>query len=636
MTQPLVSIVIPYYNHRHFIERAAKNLFKQSYQNWEGILVDNNSSDGSGEIARAIAKQHPEKIRYAYQKIQGIPYAYNKGLEQARGEYVCFLDVDDEFAASKLTDQVPILERHPEVGMAYGLTRRIYLGDKRNFIQDTGIAHQGVNEPPYLGIDWLSCFYHLPQGGAALIRISIAREVGGFAENLLMGNDDVAFFVKLALNYKVWFLPKEAVCYYRHSRSEGARLNREKSVTSRYLDTYASWIVPYTYQYEKRTGDSRPKYWAQRGLANNLAASAYQVSKSRFQRRKTLYTMLREQRKRGYLLGTEYSALFGFYSWLPRCYARLTLRAFYRVLFLFSPKRFPIFIPGQKRKRILKIPVKRIKYYIRRWPLYYRLRYFLILRIGTRELFESEDCNRYCPQGKIPEDFLSGAAGIRRPKNKSLQGAINIAYDLSHGHSRGRGLGYCPSDCLKIIYSGGGGVCSDYTQVFTGLCLGADIRVREWGVSFDNCKGDNGHAFCEIFSTEHKKWVFIDPYKSFWVSLKSDDIPLSAIELINLSQKELSSSINLNGIDRDHFNQYRDSVLELYNFSENIFFLLSNNRIFDQAKFLRYGKIIPSPFHPILHILMIIFGCYQRFNIYLPQAREKEVLDVYKRAKKLI
>lgn len=284
---------------------------------------------------------------------------------------------------------------------------------------------------------------------------------------------------------------------------------------------------------------------------------------------------------------------------------------------------------------MLRIPVKRIRYYIRRWSFFYKFRYFVILKIGKKELFESEHTNRYCPRKKIPKDFLYKIANIDRPKNKTLQAAINIAYDLSHGHPRGRGLGYDPSSCLKIIYSGKDGICSDYTQVFMGLCVAANIKIREWGVSFDNCKEDEGHAFCEIFSTEHKKWVFIDPFKSFWVSLKSNNIPLSVIELINLSQKNLSSSINLNGIDEDYFNTCRSSMLEMYNFSKNIFFLLSNNRIFDQAKFLRYAKIIPHPIIPVLHLLMIIFGCYQRFNIYAPPAREKEILNIYKKAKKL-
>lgn len=345
MAQPLVSIVVPFYNHRHLIKRAAENLFKQSYRNWELILVDNNSSDGSGEVAQALAKEYPEKIRYAYQGIRGIPYAYNKGLAEARGEYICFLDVDDEFPPTKLANQVPILEGHPEAGMVYGLTRRIYVRDGRNIIQDAGIAHEGVNEPPYLGIDWINCLYHLPQNGAALVRTSIARGIGGFPQNLLMGNDDAAFLIKLALNYKVWFLPKEAIYYYRHPQSEGARLNREQSVTLRYIDTYASWVVPYTFEYEKRTGDNRPRYWAERSLAGNLAEYAYQASNSRTQRQGILSNMLREQRDKGYLLGTQYGVLFGFYRWLPRRYAKLASRIFYRMLFLISPKKFPIDIP---------------------------------------------------------------------------------------------------------------------------------------------------------------------------------------------------------------------------------------------------------------------------------------------------
>lgn len=252
MAQPLVSIVIPFHNHRNLIQRAVHNLFKQTYTHWEVILVDNNSSDGSREVAQKLSEKYPEKVRYSFEPVQGIPFARNRGLAEARGKYISFLDVDDEFVPTKLADQVPILEEYPEVAMVYGLTRRVYVSDGRTVIQDVGIAKEGINEPPYLAIDWLNCFYHLPQVGATLIRTSVARQIGGFAENLLMGNDDVAFHLKIAFHYKIWFLPKEAVIYYRHPASEGARLNRELGVRTRYLDAYASWVVPYAFEYKQQ------------------------------------------------------------------------------------------------------------------------------------------------------------------------------------------------------------------------------------------------------------------------------------------------------------------------------------------------------------------------------------------------
>jgi len=343
--QPLVSVVIPFHNHRNLIQKAVQNLFNQTYIHWEVILVDNNSSDGSRDIARKLVEQYPERVRYAFEANQGIPFARNRGLAEARGKYISFLDVDDEFVPTKLDDQVPILEEHPDVAMVYGLTRRVYVGDGRTVIQDVGIAKEGINEPPYLAIDWLHCFYHLPQVGATLIRTSIARQVGGFAENLLMGNDDVAFHLKIAFNYKIWFLPKEAVIYYRHSSSEGARLNREVGVTARYLDAYASWVVPYAFEYKQRTGDFRPYYWAQRALAGNIAEYAHQKASNLRERRQLICQMLKQQQQRGFLTEPHFRVMLAFHCWLPRRLAKLATRVLYRSLYLISPQKFPIDIP---------------------------------------------------------------------------------------------------------------------------------------------------------------------------------------------------------------------------------------------------------------------------------------------------
>lgn len=345
MDLPLVSIVIPFYNHRNLIQKAVKNLFAQTYPHWEVILVDNNSSDGSREVAQELAEKYPGKVRYSFEAVQGIPFARNRGLAEACGKYISFLDVDDEFVPTKLADQVPILEENPEVAMVYGLTRRVYVHDGRTVIQDVGIAKEGVNEPPYLAIDWLTCFYHLPQVGATLVRTSVARQIGGFAENLLMGNDDVAFHLKIAFHYKIWFLPKEAVIYYRHPHSEGARLNREQGVTARYLDAYSSWVVPYAFEYKQQTGDNRPYYWAEWALAGNIAEYAHQKASNLKERRYLIYQMLRQQQQRGYLTESHFKVMLAFHSWLPRRLAKFATRALRRSLFLVSPQKFPREIP---------------------------------------------------------------------------------------------------------------------------------------------------------------------------------------------------------------------------------------------------------------------------------------------------
>lgn len=347
--QPLVSVVIPFHNHRQYIELAIAKLREQTYTNWEALLVDNNSDDGSAEIAQALAQQYSEKVRYHFEPQQGIPHARNRGLAEACGKYITFLDVDDEFAPTKLTDHVSVLEAHPEVAMVYGLTRRVYLPHGRSLIQNSGIAREGLNRPPYLAINWLRTFYHLPQTGATLVRTDVARRLSGFDENLRLGNDDIAFHLKIAFNYNIWFQPREAVIYYRHSLSAGARLNRERSVAERYLDAHRSWVIQYAIEYELRTGDARARYWAERALVNSMAEFSHHQSKNKNHafRRRLLRGMFSEQRRKGYLGGAFLRVLLELHAWLPHRQARSISRTLYKVLSIARPTRFPRTLPVQ-------------------------------------------------------------------------------------------------------------------------------------------------------------------------------------------------------------------------------------------------------------------------------------------------
>lgn len=342
MSPSLVTVVIPFVNHRQYLERAIDSVRAQTYKHIEILLVDNNSTDGTGQLARELAQAHPREIRYLHQPVKGIPFARNKGLAEASGDYISFLDVDDEFVATKFADQVSILDAHPEVALVYGMTRRIYLPEGREVIQDVGLAREGVNAPPDLGIDWLRIFYRLPQTGATLARTAIAREVGGFGENLLLGNDDVAYHLRLALNYQVWFHPQEAVHYYRHTQSEGAQLNREMSVTARYLDAYANWVAPYTVEFARRTGDDRPRYWAERSLAGNLVRHAQQKAADGRERRCLLAAWFREQRRRGLLQGRYFQIYLGLHYFLPEEVAKFFTRVYDRLVNLWQPERYPL------------------------------------------------------------------------------------------------------------------------------------------------------------------------------------------------------------------------------------------------------------------------------------------------------
>lgn len=98
-----ISVIVPVYNAENVIRRCVDSIEAQTYGNWELILVDDGSSDGSGEICDAYSKRNG-RIKVIHQENRGPSVARNKGLVAANGEYVCFVDADDYVSQNYLAD----------------------------------------------------------------------------------------------------------------------------------------------------------------------------------------------------------------------------------------------------------------------------------------------------------------------------------------------------------------------------------------------------------------------------------------------------------------------------------------------------------------------------------------------------
>jgi glycosyltransferase involved in cell wall biosynthesis len=114
MGSPLVSVIIPAYNHAHYLPGAIQSVLDQTYQDFEILVVDDGSTDNTHEVVQRYADS---RIRYIYQENRGLAASRNTGLRGARGDYVAFLDADDMFLPGKLAVQVAWFEAHPSCGM---------------------------------------------------------------------------------------------------------------------------------------------------------------------------------------------------------------------------------------------------------------------------------------------------------------------------------------------------------------------------------------------------------------------------------------------------------------------------------------------------------------------------------------
>ncbi len=123
MNQPTVSIILPTYNRERFLPEAFAAIEAQTFTDWELIVVDDGSTDGTRDLVPRLTADFPQGAKYIYQENQGAYGARNTGLDHAQGKYIAFYDSDDLWLPHHLKDCVEGLEANPDVDWVYGACR---------------------------------------------------------------------------------------------------------------------------------------------------------------------------------------------------------------------------------------------------------------------------------------------------------------------------------------------------------------------------------------------------------------------------------------------------------------------------------------------------------------------------------
>ncbi|MBS1656315.1 MAG: glycosyltransferase family 2 protein, partial [Bacteroidetes bacterium] len=113
----LVSVVIPAYNAAAFIADTLKSIQSQAYPQWEIIVVNDGSTDNTSDIIR---KSGISSLQLIDQPNAGVSMARNKGLDNANGEFIVFLDADDLMEPGFLSERIDFLKQHPDTGFCGG------------------------------------------------------------------------------------------------------------------------------------------------------------------------------------------------------------------------------------------------------------------------------------------------------------------------------------------------------------------------------------------------------------------------------------------------------------------------------------------------------------------------------------
>ncbi len=191
---PLVSIVIPTFNRRHFVADAIESGFGQTYANCEVIVVDDGSADGTTEFLR---EQYGDRIKLVTQKNQGPGIARNSGIGAASGEFIHFLDADDQLHRQKVEIGLDVFRSRPQVSVVYTHFQFV-AADGATPIETPPFEHYSDN----VFCELLSQTGCRILTSSSMIRAQALRAVGGFADDAdFRSAEDWDLFLRLARRY---------------------------------------------------------------------------------------------------------------------------------------------------------------------------------------------------------------------------------------------------------------------------------------------------------------------------------------------------------------------------------------------------------------------------------------------------
>ena len=242
-TEMMFSVIIPLFNKAPYIRKALESVFAQTYIDYELIIVDDGSTDGSFTIAKQFIEEGlkikgsedevkgkensgaetngyklaPINYKLIRQANSGVSAARNAGVAQAQGEYLAFLDADDWWEPTYLEHMAQLIEDYPDAGL-YACNYVYYKPGKTHVALNISTGY--INYPKaYYESDAMPVWT-----GAAMIPRKVYDEMGGFPIGIKLG-EDFLLWSKIALHYSVAFL-NEPLAWYNNDVPVNLRATR--------------------------------------------------------------------------------------------------------------------------------------------------------------------------------------------------------------------------------------------------------------------------------------------------------------------------------------------------------------------------------------------------------------------------
>ena len=187
------SVIIPLYNKAPYVRKTLESAIGQTFDDYEIVVVDDGSSDGSAEIAEEILKSGGKSFQLIRQKNSGVSAARNVGINISNGEFICFLDGDDWWDCSFLNEIDTLILQYPDSGLY--CTNYYYVHNGKNTVK-LDIPYGPFNYcKEYARTQCMSA-----TSSSTCIKKDILNETGGFKTSLKLG-EDFDLWIRVALKY---------------------------------------------------------------------------------------------------------------------------------------------------------------------------------------------------------------------------------------------------------------------------------------------------------------------------------------------------------------------------------------------------------------------------------------------------
>lgn len=273
ISSPVVSVVTPTYNRAGFLPQAIESVLQQTFGDFELIVVDDGSTDDTPHLMDRYLRD--TRVRYFKQSNQGQSVARNRGIEEARGEYICFLDSDNAWREKKLEQSLEVFRHNPEFHVVYG----------DYMVIDAEGNELGVNQMRrYTG----RVTAHLLKDNFVSMNTTMTRslcfqQMGGFDEKDRL-TEDYGLWLRFSTRYRFYYLD-QILGYYRVmdgqiSSDKARRLEANERLLKSFLAEYPDSVSAS----EKRRGLShfyarKARYHGSSGeVVKALADSARSLS----------------------------------------------------------------------------------------------------------------------------------------------------------------------------------------------------------------------------------------------------------------------------------------------------------------------------------------------------------------------